>query len=1221
MKKYDPAYSEPTFVILEIDKDVKKGTMPSYDGETPFRDGDFSTTYTFKGWTPELQPVTSDIEYEAVFEGTLNKYTVTWKDDELNTLKEEVYEYGQIPEFGDDPIKENDAQYTYTFLGWSKSIDGEIIDGFDKVLHDVTYFARYDRLTNNYTVKWVNYDDALLQEETYSYGSMPSYKGATPYRKGNDIVDSYPFIGWDKEINIVKENVTYKATFDLLESPSSYFYFLEDSNSCSVTGLKYQELKTTLKRISIPSSYHNKPVTIIAATAFQGCTGVTTAVLPDTITRIDYGAFQNCSNLTSLTLNNGLKEIGGRAFYGTSKLEEIVIPDSVETISNNILEGSGIKKMTTPYIGSSKNEPKKFSYFGIYSTKIVTLTITEGCTELVQDVTDGHKVDIYLPHTIKTLPSICAKNLYYNGNIYDWEKITRHINDSITALYLKDGEEYSLLTEVNLQDGLTSISAYAFSGINSISSFDIGGTITKIDNYAFADCNSLTSAIVGDSVVELGDGVFSNTGLVSLELGKGVKKTGLSTFDTTHFENVYYDGTVEDYCNIEIKTLMFGSSYSPHFYIRDNNGDITYNNNKYSLLTELVIPDSITSIGDGQFYKFEQLTSVTFGSGVTSIGRRAFEGCTGLTTINVPSNVTELGWLAFGDCTSLTTATVSGVKTFNSTFGGCTKLEVINADVLETFNNYSFDENSVRRVNISNSETLTSDFGIIYDKGKKELKFCPRGYVGVVVVPEGVESIADNAFSDCHAISEIYLPSTLKSIGAKAFYACTSIDDLMVPGGVTSIGEEAFANHHYKNITLPFIGSSPTENKDFSYLFGKNGTAYHITITKPCTSFTANAFNSALIEEVTIPNTVTTLPQSIFKPCTAIKKLTLPFVGGSDTENNFLSYLFGAGVAEKYGFVPSSLKEVVITDATTIGDKAFYKQSNITSISLPDTVNSIGDLVLFECTGLVNLRIPFIGEVPDSTTFNHFAYIFGAKTDTSVNSYIPETLETVTLGNRITTLRNNAFHYINKLKHIVLSNSVTTIGEKCFQYCYGLEDITIPNSVTSIGASAFNNCTKLTTVVIGNGLTAIPETLFYNCKLLKTVTIGTNVTSIHSSAFNYCEALETIYFNAKHATFTGAYSPFKSMTTIKRVVFGDNVTHIEKGLFRACNQMVSLTFGASLISIGEYAFKACARLNSITYNGTASDWDLIIKGTGWNEDFPAGSKVICLKGNVKEVNL
>ena len=1219
-KEYDPTYSEPVRKILEIDKNVKKGTMPSYDGNEPFKSGDYSTTYHFKGWTPELKPVTEDVEYEAVFEGIPNRYTVTWKDDELNTLKEETYDYGQMPVFGDDPFKEKDAQYTYTFLGWSKSIDGAIIDSFEVVKHDITYFARFDRLTNNYKVRWVNYDDTLLKEETYPYGNIPSYKGETPYREGNDIVTNYPFIGWDKEIDRVVGDITYKAVFDLLETPTSYFNINDEKDTCVVIGLKYPELKTTLKRISIPSSYHEKPIFKIGHTAFENCTGVETVILPDTMKDIEYGAFYKCSNITSITLNNGLERIGPKAFHGTSKLQELVIPDSVTLIENNILTESGVKKMTVPFIGTSRTEPKKFSYFGIYATQIEELRISEGCTELVGDVMDGRKVDIYLPHSITTLPSICAKNLYYNGTILDWEKINRQSVSSITSFYVKNGDEYTLLTEVNLQGGLTEISDYAFSGINSIASVNIGGTITKINNFAFMECSSMTNAIIGESVTELGDGVFSGSGLVNLELGKGLVKTGLSTFDTDSFRNVYYDGTIEDYCHIEFRTVMFNYATSPSFYLLDNSGDISFRDNNYSLLTELVIPDSVTTIGNGQFYKFTQLTSVTIGSGVTSIGERAFQHCEGITTINVPSNVFTLGRYAFSDCTSLTTATVSGVKVFDFAFSDCSKLTTISAPVLEEYNMASFDDSSIKRIDINNSETLTSDFGIIYSKDMKELKFCPRGYVGQVVVPDGVETIGPKAFENCRSVTEIYLPSTLKTIGLRAFYSCASIDDLVIPNSVTSIGEEALGNDHFKNLTLPFVGSSPEMNKSFTYLFAQKGTVYNITLSNACTSLHVDAFKSSMIEEIVIPDSVTSLPQSIFKPCTSIKKLTLPFVGGSDTENNYLTYLFGADTPNKYGVTPSSLKEVVITSATVIGEKAFYHQSNLTDIYLPDTVNSIENYVLYECSNIVNLRIPFIGDVPDSTTYTNFTYIFGAKTGTSPNNYLPETLDTVTLGNRMTKVPYQAFDGVNRVKHVIFSDTIIAIAEKAFYRCNGLVDINIPKTVTSIGKQAFDNCYNLTTAVIGDGVISLPESAFYSCQNLKTLTIGKNVSSIHYTAFNYCKSLETIYFNAANATYNGGTSPFKSMTSIKTVVFGDYVNYIADGLFRACNQMTTVTFGERLYSIGNYAFYACASLNTINYNSTSTYWSGVSLGENWNYQVPA-TVVHCLKGNVKEVNL
>ena len=86
------------------------------------------------------------------------------------------------------------------------------------------------------------------------------------------------------------------------------------------------------------------------------------------------------------------------------------------------------------------------------------------------------------------------------------------------------------------------------------------------------------------------------------------------------------------------------------------------------------------------------------------------------------------------------------------------------------------------------------------------------------------------------------------------------------------------------------------------------------------------------------------------------------------------------------------------------------------------------------------------------------------------------------------------------------------------------------------------------------------------------------------------------------------------------MVFGDNVTNIADGLFRACNQMTTVTFGANLVSIGNYAFYACASLTTINYNGTSLEWPGVIKGEHWNDSVPA-TKVNCLKGNVKEVDL
>ena len=191
---------------LEKDENVSYGTTPEYNGETPAREGDAQYTYTFTGWSPEVDKVTGNITYTAVFSQTVNQYTITWMNGE-EVLKTEQVAYGETPVYsGETPVKEDDAQYTYTFTGW----DPEIAS----VTGNATYTAKFSAAEKTFTVTWVNDDGTVLEtDENVTYGTTPEYNGSTPTKEA-DGEFSYEFSGWTPEIESVTQNVTYKATYN-----------------------------------------------------------------------------------------------------------------------------------------------------------------------------------------------------------------------------------------------------------------------------------------------------------------------------------------------------------------------------------------------------------------------------------------------------------------------------------------------------------------------------------------------------------------------------------------------------------------------------------------------------------------------------------------------------------------------------------------------------------------------------------------------------------------------------------------------------------------------------------------------------------------------------------------------------------------------------------------------------------------------------------------------
>ena len=188
--------------VLKED-DVNYGTLPAAPTETPTKEADAQYTYTFKGWDKKIAEVTGEATYNAEFDSTLRSYKITFKNGE-QVLKEETVNYGVLPTPpADMPTKEADAQYTYTFKGWDKTVEN--------VTGEATYNAEFDSTLRSYKITFKN-GEQVLKEESVNYGTLPAAPTETPTKEA-DAQYTYTFKGWDKEIAEVTGEATYNAEF------------------------------------------------------------------------------------------------------------------------------------------------------------------------------------------------------------------------------------------------------------------------------------------------------------------------------------------------------------------------------------------------------------------------------------------------------------------------------------------------------------------------------------------------------------------------------------------------------------------------------------------------------------------------------------------------------------------------------------------------------------------------------------------------------------------------------------------------------------------------------------------------------------------------------------------------------------------------------------------------------------------------------------------------
>ena len=266
-------------------------------------------------------------------------------------------------------------------------------------------------------------------------------------------------------------------------------------------------------------------------------------------------------------------------------------------------------------------------------------------------------------------------------------------------------------------------------------------------------------------------------------------------------------------------------------------------------------------------------------------------------------------------------------------------------------------------------------------------------------------------------------------------------------------------------------------------------------------------------------------------------------------------------------FISASIPEMVTYNGTSysvtsIGDKAFFNCTSLTSITIPNSVTSIGNGA-FCNSSLTSITIP-----NSVTSIGDWAF-------TECSS-----LTSITIPNGVTSIGDYAFQGCSSLTSITIPNSVTSIGDWAFEDCFSLTSITIPNSVTSIGNSAFSGCESLTSITIPNSVTSIEDHTFYNCSSLTSITIPNNVTSIGNSAFSDCYSLTSITI-PNSVTSIGEYA-FHYCTSLTSITIPNSVTSIGNSAFSRCSSLTSITIPNGVTSIGDYAFSDCSSLTSIT---------------------------------------
>ena len=705
----------------------------------------------------------------------------------------------------------------------------------------------------------------------------------------------------------------------------------------------------SLASITIPNS-----VTSIGGDAFMSCSSLASITIPNSVTSIGDSAFERCDGLTSVTFGNSVTSIGGDAFMNCSSLASIEIPASVTSIGDRAFESCFSLASISVASGNTKYHSE-----GNCLIETATNKLIRGCKTSV------------IPTGVTSIGE-CA----FNG--------------------------CSALTNIEIPDDVTSIGDDAFSGCTGLTSITFGNSVTSIGDYAFNGCNALTSIEIPASVTSIGDGAFySCSSLASITIyapslttyGEDAFKNNASgrkiyvpmaSLDTYQTNWSEYAGDIVGFssCGDNVYYLYNSTTHTLNIFGSGAMADYTEGAAPWysycSNITTVIIGNGVTSIGSNAFNSCNALTSITFGNGVTSIGDRAFYSCSSLTSIEIPASVTHIGNNAFFQCTGLSSITIPDNVTSigNDAFYDCTSLTSIEIPASVTSIGYTAFAycSSLASISVASGNTKYHSEGncLIETATKTLIQGCktsviPTGvtsigerafscYTGLtsIEIPASVTSIGDWAFERCDGLTSVTFGNSVTSIGERAFYCCTGLTSIEIPASVTSIGNWAFSDCS-SLISVTIYAPSLTY---YGYAaFDYNASGRKIYVFSDCvTAYKAGWSGYASdIEAITNPHGT----------CGTVgHEADLRWVL-TGTSPNYTLNIFGTGAMEDYddGGAPwyshcADITKVVISNGvTSIGDNAFFKCNNtgFTTIAIPASVTNIGDDAFLGCTSLTDV--------------------------------------------------------------------------------------------------------------------------------------------------------------------------------------------------------------------------------------------------------------------------
>ena len=625
-----------------------------------------------------------------------------------------------------------------------------------------------------------------------------------------------------------------------------------------------------------------------------------------------------------------------------------------------------------------------------------------------------------------------------------------------------------------------------------------------------------------------------------------------------------------------------------YYNISGTNATVTNSGSYNSYSGTVNIPATVTN--NGTIYT------------VKSVGYESFKNCSALRRVVIPNTVEYMSNYAFQNCTGLTNITIpaSMFSIYNSVFDGCTNLKTViclrtsarscnvnnfptdvytNATLYVPQGSLSSYQSTDCWSQFSKIKEMDCDFvedAVFYnDMGDNTASVThayrfAEDYSGEITIPQTVTHngttytvtrVGSEAFFNSYYLTSLTLPPTVNYLDNYAFYECIRLTNVNIPEGVEYINYCAFGEcPSLQNIIIPGSVTWIAQNA-FSGCMNLTNITCRATTPPMCvdsSSFPAEAYSNATLY---VPSNALSDYQSasVWSNFRNIAAKDYDF-----TYNNIYYRITSPSTVEvtykdtNYNTYSGNvtIPSTVTLDGTTytvtgIGNNAFRASSDLISVSIPNTVTSIGYAAFYD-SGLRSITIP----------------------------------------NSVTTLVEFCFMSCSSLQSVTLGNSVTSIPRQCFLQCTSLTSINIPGSVEDISYYAFGYCNNLSQVNIQNGVKSLLNNAFFGCTSLQSFSIPASVTTINESVLGGCTSLEAImvssanthYRSYNGVLFTAAMDSllaFPNMSTTSYQVPA-SVSVICANAFSYCDNLEEVTLPEGLNAIGVDAFASCEKLTTFS---------------------------------------